>query len=328
MWRSRVLPYLAQRRYILHTFALSKLWYVAQILPLPKKFLSRIQRAASDFLWKGRLERLAWAELGASKREGGLAVADVAARALALLAKQACHRLAAGGRPRGHLSYWLGLKLLQCLPGLRVGLHAEQAPSQYLELAATLRRVLALDWVRPGGLEAVTAAGLYKEFVGERPAPKICNKLPANPWKRIWGRLAITALPQPLFEAGFSLLHNIFPTGERRHRMRLVASHSCDFCGGQLDDLAHSFMKCRRVAEAWECLVHAAFRLIGGPIPDRDLLFLKFPIMASEIHVIYAILAFAEYVWATRGGQAAIGPQAFKERLDRARPPFKSIFRL
>ncbi len=103
---------------------------------------------------------------------------------------------------------------------------------------------------------------------------------------------------------------------------------SCDICGGQLDDLAHSFMKCRRVAKAWECLVHAAFRLIGGPIQDSDLLFLKFPIMASEIHVTYAVLAFAEYVWATRGGQAAIGPQAFKERLNGTRPPFKSIFRL
>ena len=54
MWSSRSLPFLAQKRQILHTYALSKLWYLAQILSLPKSFLKRILKAASDFLWKGR----------------------------------------------------------------------------------------------------------------------------------------------------------------------------------------------------------------------------------------------------------------------------------
>ncbi len=67
---------------------------------------------------------------------------------------------------------------------------------------------------------------------------------------------------------------------------------------------------------------------MGGPVPDIDLLFLKFPPIAADIHVTYAVLAIVDFVWATRGGQTALRPQVFNERLDRARPPFKSIFRL
>ena len=327
MWSSRILPYLAQRRNIMHTYAFSKLWYMAQVLPLPGDFRGRIQRAAGNFLWRGRLERLAWDELEAPKRRGGLGVANVEARALALLAKQACHRLAAGGRPRGHLSYWLGLRLLRQIPGLRAGLHAERAPPQYADLAATLRRVLDLEGVRPDRLEAVTAAGLYKSLVREGAAPKICLRLQAYPWPRIWGRLALPALPQPLFEAGFNFINNILPTEERRHRLRLAASPACTFCGAALDNLVHAFTACRRVAEAWECLLLRASRLLG-PIRDLDLLFLKFPPRQAEIHVIYAIVAFIDLVWATRGGQAALSPLALKERLARAPEPFKSIFKL
>ncbi len=81
------------------------------------------------------------------------------------------------------------------------------------------------------------------------------------------------------------------------------------------------------MAEAWECLLLRASRLLG-PIRDLDLLFLKFPPRQAEIHVIYAIVAFIDLVWATRGGQAALSPLTLKERLARAPEPFKSIFKL
>ncbi len=328
MWAARALPYLSQRRQILHVYALSKLWYLAQILPLPQLALRRILRAASDFVWRGRLERLAWAELTAPQRAGGLAVAEVATRARALLLKQACHRLASGGRPRAHISYWVGLKLLRFLPGLRVGPHAEVAPPQYVNLAVGLQEVLGLDWVRPGSLRGVTASALYKEFRGEPPEPKIMRRLPGQPWPRIWGRLALPGLPQALFEVGFSLIHNILPTGERRHRLRLAASPACDNCGAQTDSILHTFTACRRVAEAWEYLLFTASRLLGGPIRDADLLLLKFPICKNEIHIIYAVLAFAEMAWAARNGQADLAPITVKIKMSKAPAPFKSIFKL
>ena len=328
MWASRSLPFLAQRRQILHSYALSKLWYLAQILPLPKASLKRILSAASVFLWKGRLERLSWNETIAPLRAGGLGVASIETRARALLAKQACHRLAAGGRPRTHLSYWIGLRLLRPLPGLRSGLHAETPPSHYADLATLLLQVLDLDFVRPNRLKEVNSAALYKALLPDPPPPKIQLRLPTFPWPRIWGRLALPCLPQPLIEIGFSFLNNILTTGERRHRLRRTPTPACDHCAAPLDNILHTFTSCRRIADAWENIVYVASVLLGGPVSDSDLLFLKFPISTVEIHIIFAVLTFADMVWSTRAAPTPLSPLAVRARLAHPPPPFRSIFKL
>jgi hypothetical protein len=103
-WAARRLPTLRQRARALETFALSRAWYLAQIIPMPPAVASRLRRAVSDFLWKGRLERLALDELHSPLAEGGLRLSAIATRAQALLAKQACHRLAGGGNPAAHIA--------------------------------------------------------------------------------------------------------------------------------------------------------------------------------------------------------------------------------
>ncbi len=96
MWSTRRLPTLRQRSLAVETFALSKAWYLAQILPLPPAPTARLRRAAGDFLWQGRFERLAHDELHGLLSSGGLRTSAIQTRAEALLAKQACHRLAGG----------------------------------------------------------------------------------------------------------------------------------------------------------------------------------------------------------------------------------------
>ena len=40
--------------------------------------------------------------------------------------------------------------------------------------------------------------------------------------------------------------------------------------------------------------LYAVSWLLGGPVSDPDLIFLKFPISASEIQIFFAILSFAD----------------------------------
>jgi hypothetical protein len=91
MWGARPLPTLALRRQALEIDGFSLLYYLAQILPLPTAAHHRVKAAAGAFLWRGRLERLAWDELHSPPSQGGLGLTCVATRAQALLAKQACH---------------------------------------------------------------------------------------------------------------------------------------------------------------------------------------------------------------------------------------------
>ena len=58
-WASRAVPTLSQRIKVLGTYALSKLWYVAQVIPLPQRICNQLDVMVRAFLWRGRLEHLA-----------------------------------------------------------------------------------------------------------------------------------------------------------------------------------------------------------------------------------------------------------------------------
>lgn len=53
-WESRQLETLSQRVQVARKFALSKLYYVAQVLPLPEEHRRRVERRFSSFIFRGR----------------------------------------------------------------------------------------------------------------------------------------------------------------------------------------------------------------------------------------------------------------------------------
>jgi len=103
-WSSRNLPTLLQRVRVLNVFALSKLWYLAQVLPIPKKWLGEMEKKVRAFLWRGRLEHLPFDELFAPVKQGGLGLPNIAAKADSLFLKQTCRILGANCDSRGHLA--------------------------------------------------------------------------------------------------------------------------------------------------------------------------------------------------------------------------------
>ena len=53
-WVVRLLPHLSQKSLVLKVFAASKLWYLAQILPVPGSMVKCVERLMGNFLWRGR----------------------------------------------------------------------------------------------------------------------------------------------------------------------------------------------------------------------------------------------------------------------------------
>ena len=108
-WSSRQLDTLAQRVEVARIFALSKLYYVAQVLPLPAKVTKKINSRLSSFIFRGRHERLKLDELENSCEDGGLGLPDIAVKADALLLKQMCRMLNHPDEKSFRLlGYWLG----------------------------------------------------------------------------------------------------------------------------------------------------------------------------------------------------------------------------
>ena len=91
------------------TFALSKLFYVAQVLPLPAKISKKINSSLSQFIFRGRHERLRLDELENSSEDGGLGLPNITVKADALLLRQMCRMLNQPDEVSFRLlGYWLG----------------------------------------------------------------------------------------------------------------------------------------------------------------------------------------------------------------------------
>ena len=71
----------------------SKLYYVAQVLPLPGEYKRKVESRLSNFIFRGRHERLKLGELENMSENGGLGLPNLSVKADALLMKQFCRML-------------------------------------------------------------------------------------------------------------------------------------------------------------------------------------------------------------------------------------------
>jgi hypothetical protein len=149
------------------------------------------------------------------------------------------------------------------------------------DFASDLKEVFALPSVHH--LEAMTPKNIYNYLTSHFPPLKIEAKLPVLRWHRLWVRLHTATIPPALIDIDFATLHNILPLQIRRHRLGLAASPACLRCVAASEVVLHFFNQCPRVTDAWETLVLATPRAIGGPLPDLHLLLLGLPLHADPL---------------------------------------------
>jgi hypothetical protein len=274
-------------------------WYVAHLLPLAtsasspglEALATRLRHLATDFLCTGCLRRLAFDECHVKRSAGGLGLSCPQTRAQSMLAKQACHFLAAGGRPALHLAYWIGLSLHGVLPGMAsAGLRVDgDPPVQYASLLTLLREVFSLVG---GHLQ-------YKEFTLKLPTPLVERSRQDLAWQTIWPRLDGPALVAKEVNLHFSLLHNLLGVQANQHHWRLAASPACLFCRppAAAETVLHFFTSCIRTSAAWHFLLFRATVSLGRTLSDEALLFLAWPPSAARVDaaVVLAVITFTAW---------------------------------
>ncbi len=117
---------------MLEVYVFSKLWYLAQSLPLPQAAAAKATSMACSFLWLSYLERLAWQELH-NREAGGLRVSCILSKGQALFSKQLCHQAAVAGGTTAHLGLWLGQAVGHYILCLAVHAHTHSPPSHLVQ---------------------------------------------------------------------------------------------------------------------------------------------------------------------------------------------------
>ena len=306
-WGSRALSTLQQRVHVLQTFALSKLWYAAQVLPLPGSVVKKLESLSSTFIFRGRPERLKLSELQNPIKKGGLGLVCISTKAECLLLRQSLRVLQ---RPTAncslHLGYWLGFALQETFPYLRRGLH-ELPPRLPLHQAMleVLREGLFRNEYDPNRLDVATTRMIYESRATDViPPPKIEEKCPGvNFVTLVYPRLSYTILEAEPRDILFCLVHNIQPTKQRLFEQHRAPSGSCPVpqCQGMIQDREHLFCSCYLVNQAWLWLRTKLLQLLPTTVgaagtSSLEFLLLQFPQDNMDREIVWLLGNYCDTV--------------------------------
>ena len=304
-WSSRMLTTVQQRIDVVKTFALSRTYYVASILPIRSSYVKSFETIIRKFIWKGSFSvmKVALDELKNKKLKGGLQLPCLSTMGRSLLISQ-CLRLLKYGDRRYvcHLDYWLGTLLSNILPNMGLCLQATSDNLYFTTLGDYLASIMVSGFLTSENLKDITNKQLYLLFA-DFPLPKIVrDNLPNIDYGRVWERLYIGVLSMEERQILFLLIHNKLPVQERLFRIAYRNDPYCRAChNAVIADTEHFFCDCILTKDAWIWLRTSWLLLLRVPMTCRniDLLTLFFPRGACVREMVWMLGKFVHYVWTT-----------------------------
>ena len=302
-WSSRVLDTLSQRIQVIKTFGLSRIYYVASILPLPKNYVNKIEQVIGKFLWSfsGRLIRVSITDLKLSPERGGLGLVCIDSMAKSLLLTQLLRLLKSeDSHSVAHIGYWIGEVLEDLMPDLFIGIHAAIVPPYFQKLAELVADSKMNDLVSPATWNTITNKNAYMTHARNFPPTKLESDLGVD-MTHIWKKLCSPSLTCWTRETLFLLLHNKLPNKERLFRVGVNPDPYCVFCinsvGTFICDREHVFCTCSSISALWHIIRELVDPLLKMNISDIDLLTLNFDGGSYCTEVTWLIASYVHEVW-------------------------------
>jgi len=298
-------------------FALSKLYYVAQVFPLPTKFSRRIESSLSKFIFKGRHERLMLSELENSPAQGGLGLPNIGVKADCLLLKQMCRMLAL---PRENsfrfLGYWLGSFLNNTgweenFPELAeigpVSRTMSKSFPLHQYMLDTFLEAVGRNEVKETNVKTVTTKEIYASRMEDiLLPPKVEVKFPSvNFQELVYPRITNAVLEAKQKDLLFTLIHGIYRNRDRLHQQNRTEDALCPNQACRREELVqnieHIFCSCYKVRSAWQWTRNKILELVSdlGPpviVSNTDIIMAKFPTCRQEAECMFILGTFLELV--------------------------------
>ena len=309
-WSSRVLDTLFQRVEVLKVFALSRVYYVASILPINKTMVKKFEKEMGKFLWigSGKILRVSLEELKNFPEQGGLGLPCVVNRCEALLLSQLLRLLKSNDKKSiGHVGYWLGELLGDLVMGIDGGVHATEVPAYFDHLGHLLVEAKACDLVTEGNWKTLTNKAIYLHHAESFPVPKVEVEAGIS-FKTVWQRILSPVLSASARDVLYLLVHNKLPIQERMFRIRLALDPYCEYCpDAVICDVEHFFCLCSRVSHVWNKVRAMLLSLSGSNVrcSDWKMINLLFAQSNSDREGVWLVGTYVAKVWedlCVRGG--------------------------
>ena len=299
-WSSRALEHLSQRIDVLRTYALSRVFYLASVLPLSKTLGKKFEKLMGKFIWKysGKILRISLNELKLPANRGGLDLTCVNFMSRSLILTQLLRLLKFGDhKSLGHASFWLGEILEELNSDFNLGFHPKDSPAYFQYLAYLITDVQIMDLLTVENWKVISNKIVYKSFVQSLPDPKIEVEAGSS-MSLVWKRLSSLSLSADVKEILFLLVHNKLPTKERLFRIKTVQDPFCDRCDKHaIGNREHYFCSCNSVSDVWKEVSDILISLLGKTVSSEDLITLKFSKSSKDTEVTWLIGSYIYFVW-------------------------------
>jgi hypothetical protein len=235
---------LAHRIIYVHTYLLSRICYVVQVLPAHQMSIQQIIAAVTYFIWRAAIFRFQISTLQSRRKGGGWELMDIAAKCRApLLSRMHIQSARPGAVMAGWLYSWdLNGRTpnppnATAYPTVMVHMRAYALDMPY----ATNPRLeeAPKTWCRRVYWVLQT---MYITASPPRPL-RIMKMYANNNWSRIWLNLHTAWIPDTVRSTWYIVIHDILPTKERLNRIGIADSDHCNHCG-HTDTMYHRIMEC------------------------------------------------------------------------------------
>ena len=203
---------------------------------------------------------------------------------------------------RQAVDYWIGEILSDVVIGLDQGVHAENIPKYFQDLACVVADEKIGGLITSSNWGTVTNKMIYQNQISGFPAPKV--ELEADisftfVWKRLWH----ASLSAEVREFLYLIVHRKIPVKERLFRIKLALDPYCDYCLGIVEasdavgDFQHFFCSCLKVTHVWQIIRSLIHKLHNSALPDCDILFLKFTQTKFDAEITWLLGSYLLYTW-------------------------------
>lgn len=268
---------LIQKIWNINLFILSKVWYIAQIIPLPEDVAQRIELGITYYLWTGHIYKVAKSQLWKRTEQGGCGLIAVNNKSKALLIKTLLQRKI---KDKNSSTSELIDFTLQHPIFRRIKMCLNKIPERLLN-----------------DPESMTTKEIYTSLLDVKETiPSIMKKYPNMNWKRIWKIFTQPNISTDWKTSAYKVVNDIVPTEAKKYHHNITHSPLCQQCGS-FDTLHHRLTTCRPVVWSWLCR-----KLIKASHTDnpndvlRMVLQLEIPTHSNKFALTWIIMGYLHYM--------------------------------
>ena len=326
-WSTRTFDTVLHRIEVLKCFGLSRVYYVASVLPMKARWMKSFNQVMGDFLWRksGKVLKLPMDEIVNSFGRGGLGLPSIEAMNKSLILTQMFRLMKSDDeKSKMHLNMWLGPVLSDIWVGPAVvdgGMNYEHFNMvAEIVVEAKLHQHINIE-VWPILTNKLVYAGFAENFAKTKVERESMQSMDL-----VWSRLKSLELDRNVQETSFLLVHDKLPVKERVYRIGLARDPYCDSCDAAVfGDTQHYFTQCGQVNTSWRW-VRTVLHLIMGAqadiITDKELLNFSWASSRFDREVVWLISWFVWFRWRnfendgsnTINGRELFGFMRFKYR--------------